>query len=108
MPKVWNMKSLTCPEEAIYCGRGSPWGNPYRVGEKGRRRDDVCNLFRDRILPSLDVRSLKGKDLKCFCKPHRCHCDDILIKANCTLSECSYPVCPKTCEGRSGAIGSRF
>lgn len=34
------------------------------------------------VLPTLDVSALRGKDLICFCKPKRCHCDPILIKAN--------------------------
>jgi hypothetical protein len=100
MPKVWNMRDLGCPRDAVYCGRGSPQGNPYRLGQTGRSRDDVCNLFRDNVLPHLDVSGLRGKDLKCFCKPKRCHCDDILIKANCNLPKCSYPKCARTCEGR--------
>ncbi len=45
-------------------------------------RDDVCDLFEERILPGLDVSALRGKDLICFCKPKRCHGDSILEKAN--------------------------
>jgi DNA polymerase I-like protein with 3'-5' exonuclease and polymerase domains len=42
----------------------------------------VCDKFEKLILPTLDVSDLKGKDLVCFCKPKRCHCDAILLKAN--------------------------
>jgi hypothetical protein len=44
-------------------------------------RDQVCDRF-ERVLPTLDVSSLRGKDLVCWCAPLRCHCDAILRKAN--------------------------
>ena len=69
------------PTNAIYCGRGSPWGNPFKIGRDGTR-DDVCDKFENEILPTLDVSMLRGKDLVCFCAPMRCHCDAILRKAN--------------------------
>jgi len=79
-PKVYN-KYKNPPKDAVYVGRGSPWGNPFVIGKDGNR-DDVCDKFRDEVLPNLDVTSLKGKDLVCFCSPQRCHADDILKKAN--------------------------
>ena len=81
MPKVWNIKDIRCPKDAVYCGRGSPYGNPYVMGKHGTR-DEVIKLFEQNLLPYLDVSGLRGKDLKCFCKPKKCHCDSILIKAN--------------------------
>ncbi|ASV44733.1 ribonucleotide reductase NrdA-like [Agrobacterium phage Atu_ph07] len=81
MPKVHNKYHNTAPSDAIYCGRGSPYGNPYVIGKDGDR-DDVCDKFEQNILPTLDVSALRGKDLICFCKPKRCHCDSIIIKAN--------------------------
>lgn len=83
MPKVLNKHTATAEElsNAVYCGRGSPYGNPYRIGISGTR-DEVCDLFEKKVLPKLDVSSLRGKDLVCFCAPKRCHCDTILKKAN--------------------------
>lgn len=81
MPKVHNKYHNTAPADAVYCGRGSPYGNPYIIGKDGDR-DDVCDKFEQNVLPTLDVSALRGKDLVCFCKPKRCHCDSILIKAN--------------------------
>ena len=81
MPQVWNLRDPLCPKDAVYCGRGSLQGNPYIIGRHGDR-DKVCDLFRDNVLPTLNVEHLRGKDLKCFCKPKRCHCDDIIKKAN--------------------------
>lgn len=84
MPKVLNRRVLVSgkiPEGAVYCGRGSDWGNPFIIGKDGTRAE-VCNKFEAEILPSLDVSALKGKDLVCWCAPLRCHCDAILKKAN--------------------------
>jgi hypothetical protein len=81
MPKVFNIHHKDCPSDAVYCGRGSPYGNPYVIGKDGDR-DGVCDLFEQNVLPTLNVSALWGKDLKCFCKPKRCHCDAILVKAN--------------------------
>jgi hypothetical protein len=84
MPKVWNKARGDAPRGAIYCGRGSPWGNPFKVGRDGSR-DQVCDRFEREVLPDLDVSPLRGKDLLCFCAPKRCHCDAILKKANAPL-----------------------
>ena len=83
MPTVLNKRHAPTAtfRGAVYIGRGSPWGNPFRIGPDGTR-DDVCDRFEREILPTLDVSSLKGKDLVCFCAPHRCHGDAILRKAN--------------------------
>ena len=80
MPAVFN-KRYAHPRGAVYCGRGSPYGNPFVLGLDGDR-DAVCDRFEHEVLPTLDVSGLRGKDLLCFCKPARCHCDAILKKAN--------------------------
>lgn len=80
-PRVLNKRIHVIPHDAVYCGRGSPWGNPFRIGEHGNR-DMVCDRFEREILPELDVSALRGKDLVCYCAPQRCHCDAILRKAN--------------------------
>lgn len=86
MPKVYNKFNKDAPPDAVYCGRGSPYGNPFVIGEDHHGilidRDMACDLFERDILPTLDVSALRGKDLICFCKPKRCHCDPILVKAN--------------------------
>lgn len=80
MAKVLNLHKDDC-RFAVYCGRGSKWGNPYPI-HLFSGRDEVCDLFEQNILPNLDVSELRGKDLACFCAPKRCHCDAILKKAN--------------------------
>lgn len=82
--KVHNKYHNTAPLDAVYIGRGSPYGNLFIIGAphpdtgEPMTRDDVCNLYEERILPSLDLMPLIGKDLVCFCKPKRCHGDSIL------------------------------
>lgn len=78
MPKVLNKKTDFIPEDAVYIGRGSPYGNPYVIGIDGTRAE-VCDRFEREILPNLDIEPLRDKDLVCFCKPKRCHGDSIMI-----------------------------
>jgi len=84
MPIVLNRRALPrgkWPADTVYCGRGSPWGNPFKIGQDGTR-DEVCDKFERDVLPGLDVAPLKGKNLVCWCAPLRCHCDALLRKAN--------------------------
>lgn len=82
-PKVLNCYKASAEEvvSAVFCGRGGPWGNPFVIGKDGTR-DDVCDRFERETLPHLDVALLRGRNLLCFCKPQRCHCDSLLRKAN--------------------------
>lgn len=88
MPKVLNKHAMRSYQPgAVYIGRGSRFGNPFKIGEPGpdgrpMSRDAVCERFEKEVLPNLDVRELRGKDLVCFCAPYRCHGDAILRKAN--------------------------
>ncbi len=78
---VFNRHAQNAPPDAVYVGRGSPYGNPFVVGRDGTR-DEVCDRFEREVLPNLDVSALRGRDLVCFCSPLRCHGDAILRKAN--------------------------
>lgn len=68
-----------------YIGRGTPWGNPFPIGENGDNRDDVIkkyrNYFNSEIISNEEKRrellSLRGKILGCHCKPLACHGDVI-------------------------------
>lgn len=84
-PKVYNKTRLKKSVKAVFIGRGSPYGNPFRVGVHGSR-DDVCGMFETLILPTLDVEPLRGKNLICYCAPLRCHGDSILKKLKATES----------------------
>ena len=69
----------------IYIGRGSPLGNPYRIGFDGSR-DEVIRKYaydfplRYRTEPEFReaVLSCEGKRLGCYCKPEACHGDVIV------------------------------
>ena len=66
----------------VYIGRGSKWGNPFKIGVDGTR-GDVIKQYRDwiqtqpHLLSSLE--ELRGKTLGCFCSPQACH-GDILVE----------------------------
>ncbi len=79
MSKLHNIYHKTAPSDAVYIGRGSPYGNPYIIGKDGTR-DEVCDKFEKNVLPTLDVERLRHFDLVCYCKPKRCHGDSILRK----------------------------
>ena len=88
--KGWRM-----PENTIYVGRGSKWGNPFRVGHVGvkNNRDAVRLFYRiiDRpehhkffVFTTERIRlDLRGKNLACWCKDGEpCHADVLLKIAN--------------------------
>jgi hypothetical protein len=77
-PRVYNKHHGDAPPGAIYIGRESPWGNRFVIDKDGDR-DQVCNKFECEQLTDMDVGSLVGCDLVCFCAPHRCHGDSILL-----------------------------
>ncbi|PCJ96632.1 MAG: hypothetical protein COA52_01100 [Hyphomicrobiales bacterium] len=79
MSRIHNKYKETAPDDAIYIGRGSLYGNPFVIGKDGNR-DEVCDKFEKEILPHIDIEPLKGKHLICFCAPQRCHGDSILSK----------------------------
>lgn len=77
MSRVHNKHRRTAPVDAVYIGRGSPYGNPFVIGVHGDR-NDVCDRYEREVLPTLDLEPLRGKDLVCFCAPLRCHGDSIV------------------------------
>ena len=60
----------------VYIGRGSKWGNPFRVGPDGTRAQ-VIEKYRAwlRFQPHLigALKELRDKRLGCFCAPLPCH-----------------------------------
>jgi hypothetical protein len=93
MPKVWNKRDPNCPKDAVYVGRPSKWGNPYKIGQlyDGIRlnRQHCINLYESWLLESVPtpikdkmLAELKGKDLVCWCSPEPCHADVLLELAN--------------------------
>ena len=85
MGKVLNKHVWGVPEGAVYIGRGSKWGNPFRIGVDGDRATVVVKHERwladqPPLLRALD--ELRGRDLVCFCAPAACHGDLLLNLAN--------------------------
>lgn len=60
----------------VYIGRGSKWGNPYKIGKDGTRFE-VVEKYREYVLNNPDLlnslHELKGKTLGCYCAPKLCH-----------------------------------
>ena len=86
MPKVLNRKDSGIPEGAVYIGRGSVYGNPYRITPTVPREEAIrlykALLERNPELVALVKEELRGKDLVCFCAPKACHGDILLEVAN--------------------------
>ena len=79
--KGWRM-----PEGAVYVGRGTKWGNPFRLGD-GWTAEAAVNEYRWAIdtngSPSMIRAELAGKDLACWCPLDQpCHADLLLELAN--------------------------
>lgn len=66
----------------VYIGRGSKWGNPFKIGVDGTR-EEVIEKYKQYIMnrPDLlnDLEELRGKRLGCYCKPKPCH-GDVLVE----------------------------
>lgn len=82
--KGWKM-----PANTVYVGRGSEWGNPYRIVDPtdfGHR--EAVQRYREHVSKStgLDIvirEKLRGKDLSCWCPLNQaCHADVLLEIAN--------------------------
>jgi len=101
-------KGYKTPENTVYVGRPTKWGNPFKViGEKNiwfvveendapicsfeteKEALDCCvELYREYIshqhnLGIVNVFDLKGKNLSCWCPPNKpCHVDVLLSFLN--------------------------
>lgn len=88
--KGWRM-----PPNTVYVGRGSTWGNPFRVGmvgvpdnatavERFRRLIDRPESHRYFVFTRERIKTdLQGKNLACWCKDNEpCHADVLLELAN--------------------------
>jgi hypothetical protein len=87
MPKVWNRRDISCPKDAVYVGRPTIFGNPYQIGPDGDRNTVIAKykLFMECCLKEnlgAIIKTLKGKDLVCWCAPLPCHADILLRIAN--------------------------
>jgi hypothetical protein len=90
MCSVLNKHKSGVPRGAVYIGRGSKWGNPFRIGVDGDRAAVIAkfeNWLRGQpeLLRALD--ELRDCDLVCFCVPQACHGDLLLRLASATRED---------------------
>ncbi|BCH21539.1 DUF4326 domain-containing protein [Mesorhizobium sp. L-8-3] len=88
MCKVLNNRVAGVPAGAAYIGRGSKWGNPFRIGPGGDRAAVIAKHERwlanqHGLLRSLD--ELRGHDL--VCTPLACHGDLLRRLANASRDQ---------------------
>lgn len=73
--------------DIVYIGRGSPFGNPFKMYNEDAR-PKVIELYRHWLWEALKegkitkqmLLELDGKRLACYCAPKACH-GDVLVKA---------------------------
>ena len=85
MCKVLSKHTARMPAGAVYIGRGSKWGNPFKIGLDGDRAAVIARhetWLRDQHGLLRSIGELQGKDLVCFCAPAACHGDLLLRLAN--------------------------
>lgn len=95
-PQYNNLKEWMSDPNNVYIGRGrivfidgerypphdSPFANPYKVGKDGTREEVIAKYVaymtaKIESSPLLyeQLRSMKGKNLGCWCAPDSCHGD---------------------------------
>lgn len=87
-----HFKNKPLPENTVYIGRGSKWGNPYSHLEgtkalfKVESRDEAIQAYKEYLNSNTELldslNELKGKNLICYCSPSKCHGDILLELAN--------------------------
>lgn len=86
MCKVLNKRIDDIHGFAVYVGRPTKWGNPFKIGVDGDREQVVAKyrrwLKQQPELVRAARRELAGKDLVCWCAPEACHADVLLEIAN--------------------------
>ena len=84
MCRVLNKHYDDC-SQAVYVGRPSLWGNPFKVGVDGDREAVIAayeKWLRSNKALMAALPRLRGKNLACWCAPRACHADVLLRLAN--------------------------
>lgn len=90
-PRYNNLQDWMADPQNVYVGRrgvvfidgtrfppeSSPFANPFKV-DKSTTRDQAVEKYREYIVQKLankelDLETLRGKTLGCWCKPDNCH-----------------------------------
>jgi hypothetical protein len=91
-PKVLNIRIHGKPQNSVFVGRPSKWGNPFTwkpetLAEYVVPKDEVISAYESwlkkqkRLLKEAKIE-LRGRDLVCFCKPSPCHADILIREVN--------------------------
>jgi hypothetical protein len=86
---VLNRRHGGVPEGSIYVGRGTRWGNPFKIGRDGTRDEVIAKYeawFEGAGLAE-HLPEIRGSNLVCWCAPLRCHADFLLRRANIACDE---------------------
>jgi len=87
MIRVVNKNTHTPTSNDVYIGRGSKWGNPFKIGthlandsDGAWSREEVIHKYKLYITHTKrhllrDLPELTGKNLVCYCAPLACHGD---------------------------------
>lgn len=87
-------KGYRLPPDAVYVGRGSRWGNPWRIGDPHpifgwpMQAHEVVALYKSaaephQLLMRVTGGSIRGRDLACWCPLSApCHADVLLEIVN--------------------------
>lgn len=75
--RIYNADIDTIPADAVYVGRSSRYGNPYKLGVDGTA-GDVAILYLKYLIDNPELvanirQNLKGKSLVCHCSGELCH-----------------------------------
>ena len=76
MTRVCNIKHSR--QYDVYIGRGTKWGNPFKIGRDGTREDVIKKYeayLQQQPAVLAAIPELAGKLLGCHCKPLACHGD---------------------------------
>lgn len=89
MPRVFNRRRPhEIPQGAVYVGRPTQWGNPFRKGSKSQNIADFRAYAEKRHANDPNwLKPLRGKHLVCWCSPAGCHGDVLIAMANSEGSE---------------------
>ena len=80
--KLFNVNDPNKPNDCIYIGRGTIYGNPFKIGIDGTR-NEVIQKYIEYVENTPDLKfkilkNLKGKNIMCHCTPKKCHGDYII------------------------------
>lgn len=87
--RVQRRRGVALPPGAVYVGRPTRWGNPYRCAATPAARAEAVARYRTWLEDQAELQAairahLAGWDLACWCPvdSHPCHADVLLHLAN--------------------------